>query len=304
MAISLPPLLPSSSEQFLSACIEGDSALIQQLLDTQPLDALSANSQGTMGYSPFIWAAYEGHDRVVGLLVEVSGINVTAKDDLGRTGLHLAAQNGHLGVLRTFLASDRINPNAKDLLEKTALHLAAAEGKVKVVDLLLSDPRIDPGLLDISGRSAYDVANEETRVLSPLLFAQGRREKDARERQKREERTQREAKELVRAASLVDTAEREVEEEEARTRLKDENAALIGQLDEARAEIAGLRARLDGLQSERNGSPLPKTLQNGSLYPEDSEEEPRGWSRWDGAALGVWFGAGAVWALSSLLRRR
>ena len=91
------------------------------------------------------WAAQEGHEAVVRLLLESAegqkANDINAKDKRGRTTLHWAARRGHVAVVRLLLEgaggqkADDIN--AKDNRGWTALHLAAGEGNEAVVLLLL-----------------------------------------------------------------------------------------------------------------------------------------------------------------------
>ena len=73
------------------------------------------------------------------LLDKMDGADlIAAKDDDGRTALHLAARNGHKDVVALLLDKmDGASIAAKDDEGKTALHWAAENGHKDVVALLL-----------------------------------------------------------------------------------------------------------------------------------------------------------------------
>jgi len=52
------------------------------------------------GSGPLAWAARNGHEDVVKILIGLGGINPEKADNSGRTTLSLAAENGHEGVVK------------------------------------------------------------------------------------------------------------------------------------------------------------------------------------------------------------
>ena len=78
-----------------------------------------------MGRTPLFWAAENGHEEVVRILLERRDIDIEAADELGRTALCVAAQNGHARVVRT-LVEGSANLNTPDnMYGRTPLSWAA-----------------------------------------------------------------------------------------------------------------------------------------------------------------------------------
>ncbi len=90
-------------------------------------------------------AADSGHERVVQVLLDVSGIDVNkTRSDLGFSPLYMAAQNGNEIVVKLLLQHPQIEVNPKDLsYGATPLLIAASYGFTKIVEMLCEHPGID-----------------------------------------------------------------------------------------------------------------------------------------------------------------
>lgn len=104
------------------AARRGNLTKVEQLLKGK--SKAQADEAGEFNDTPMMWAAYEGHPKVVNRLLAM-GANVKAVDKLNLTPLHLAAANGHCEII-TALLSKGANPKAIDVHGKTPLHWTAA----------------------------------------------------------------------------------------------------------------------------------------------------------------------------------
>ena len=102
---------------------------------------------------PLHWAAGEGHEEVVKLLLEQKGVNPDSKDYWGRTPLLEAASKGHEEIVRLLLQRENVNPNSQDKAGISPLWGAVHGGHPEIVRLLLQRKEVDPERPDIYGRS-------------------------------------------------------------------------------------------------------------------------------------------------------
>lgn len=91
-----------------------------------------------------MWAAKEGHEAVVALLLENDEVEVDSRDYEGRTPLWFAAMQGQEAVVRPMLESGKVDVNSKDRYGQTPLLRAAEEGHETVVRLLLANSSRPP----------------------------------------------------------------------------------------------------------------------------------------------------------------
>ena len=64
-----------------------------------------------MGNSPLAWAAKNGHEEVVKILLDREDIDPNKPNEESQTPLFLAACNGHERVVRLLLGRDYVDPN-------------------------------------------------------------------------------------------------------------------------------------------------------------------------------------------------
>ena len=116
------------------AALNGHEGVVKILLKR---DDVNPDKPGESGQTPLCRAAENGHEGVVEILLERADVNPDKPDRLGRAPLSLAAENGHEGVAEMLLGRDDVNPNRLDAFDQTALYRAAWSGRDGMVKILL-----------------------------------------------------------------------------------------------------------------------------------------------------------------------
>ena len=94
------------------------------------------NARGDTQWTPLHWAAVNGHEAAVRLLL-AAGAGVYARTDTQWTPLHWAALNGHEAAVQALLAAGA-DANARTDTQATPLHLAAQNGHEAAARALLA----------------------------------------------------------------------------------------------------------------------------------------------------------------------
>jgi ankyrin repeat protein len=89
------------------------------------------------GWNLLLWAAGNGHLKVVKLLIDKEGIQVDLKDKDGRTPFWWAAGNGHSDIVELFLENEDVDIDSKDKCWYHRVILHAVEGIVTRCILLM-----------------------------------------------------------------------------------------------------------------------------------------------------------------------
>ena len=139
------------------ASLFGIGDLVTALIKTK---FYNINRVGFCGYTPLVWAASNGHEEVVKILLEHEGINPDQPDDFGTTPLSHAAEEGHEGVVKILLGQEEVNPDKLDEFEKTPLLYAASGGHGGVVRILLGREEVDPDRRGRCGQTPLSYAAE------------------------------------------------------------------------------------------------------------------------------------------------
>jgi len=112
------------------------------------IEGCDINQMDCGGNTPLMWAAHNGHEGAVKVLLGRDNVNPDKPDDRGRTPLHHASKRGHEGVVKILLERDDVNPNKPDKSGRTPLYCAAENGRGGVVEILLGRDEVDPGKPD------------------------------------------------------------------------------------------------------------------------------------------------------------
>jgi ankyrin repeat protein len=138
----------------------GHEAVVKLLLSKVGVDPDSKDTR--YGRTPLSWAAWRGYETVVKLLFPRKGVDPDSKDrDYGRTPLSWAAEKGHEVVVKLLLAKVGVDPDSKSKSGRTPLSYAAERGHEAVTRLLLAKEGVDPDSKSKSGRTPLSCAAEK-----------------------------------------------------------------------------------------------------------------------------------------------
>ena len=146
------------------------------------LDLAKGNSQEILQAASDLFKAFESNDtsEIHKAITQVKGAHIDAKNNNGRTALHLAAEKGMNNIVRLLLLPDicafktfaeiNVNINAKDINDNTALHLAVENQKLDIIEFLLVHGA-DVKAKNSSGNTALHLAvkNQSEEIVKTLL---------------------------------------------------------------------------------------------------------------------------------------
>jgi len=133
------------------AARNGHEGVVKMLLKR---DDVSPDEPNWYDETPLFWAAANGHEGVAKLLLDRDNVSPDKPHKYGQTPLWHAASNGHEGVVKLLLGRDDVNPNKPDVDGVTPLWYAAWNGHEGVVKLLLGRDDINPDQPDDNGQTA------------------------------------------------------------------------------------------------------------------------------------------------------
>jgi len=129
--------------------------IVAGLVETEGYDI---NQMDCEGNTPLAWAAHNGHEGAVQVLLGRDNVNPEKSDNCGQRPLHHAAKRGHEGVVKILLGRGDINPDKPDGWGQTPLYCAARNGREGVVKLLLGRDEVDPDKSDTFNRTPLNIA--------------------------------------------------------------------------------------------------------------------------------------------------
>ena len=164
------PNLDPRKKQYLIgwAASEGHEAVVKILLARDDIDV---NVIDLSHQTPLLKAASNGHDTVVKLLLAKQNIDLNFQDINIHTPLSLATLNGHDAVVKLLLEKHDVDSNSKNTFGRTPLSLAALNGHNAVVKMLLARQNTDPNSKDLINRTPLSFAalNWHGEVIESLL---------------------------------------------------------------------------------------------------------------------------------------
>ena len=114
--------------KMFEACKNGETKVVQLLLECCNSEESGLNTRDEHGWTPFIWACRNGHKDIVQLLLDNSerNIDLNARTERGWTAFMYACATGHKDVVQFFLDNSEMNIdlNARNQWGQTALIIA------------------------------------------------------------------------------------------------------------------------------------------------------------------------------------
>jgi len=140
---------------FVIACTSGHSDILKRLLGSNGLGDLNVDCSivdkvDNNGFTPLMYAVYQGKHKIVSILMEHGASNVP--DKYGFTPLHAACDDGNLRIVEMLLKSKDIGDlNVGSSECGTPLEAAVAAGRALVVAKLI-ESGVDINILDKKGK--------------------------------------------------------------------------------------------------------------------------------------------------------
>ncbi|KAM0321343.1 hypothetical protein ACHAQA_010172 [Verticillium albo-atrum] len=130
------------------AAANGRDAVVKVLLDTQQVHADSIDNNGR---TPLSWAAANGHEAVVKMLLDTEQVDADSKDNNGRTPLSWAAASDREAIVKMFFDTQQVDVDLKDNNGRTPLSWAAEYGHEAVVKMLVDTKQVEVDSKDNNG---------------------------------------------------------------------------------------------------------------------------------------------------------
>ncbi|KAM6522793.1 hypothetical protein FALCPG4_012409 [Fusarium falciforme] len=134
------------------AALFGLVSIVRELADPD-----TVNKQTDQGWTPLAFAAEQGRDEVIRLLLVEYGANANLSDEGGTSPLHRAVSRHRTSSFKLLLEIGKANIHSRDLAGETPLYLAILEDQVEIVEYLVDnletwlqppeDPELQPGLI-------------------------------------------------------------------------------------------------------------------------------------------------------------
>lgn len=164
-----PHVTPESIDEWTTFAATGDrEGGLKLLLDL----GADVDSKDTASRTQLSYAAGNGHEGRLKLLLNTGAADVNSKDAAGRTPISYAAGNGHEDNLRLLFQyghDEADGVNSQDTAGRTPLLYASGNGHEDIVRLLLKNGA-DLDLKDKAGRTSlwYATANKHVTVVKLL----------------------------------------------------------------------------------------------------------------------------------------
>jgi len=128
----------------------GIAELVVPLIE---MGGCGSDEEGYLDRTPLTWATYNGHEKVVEILLGCSEVTPDKPDKYGQTPLGYAARNGHEGIVKILLGREEVTPDKPGNYGRTPLLCAARNGHEGVVKILLGSEEVNPDKADNGGQT-------------------------------------------------------------------------------------------------------------------------------------------------------
>jgi ankyrin repeat protein len=172
---------PNKETAFMRATLNNHIGIIQAIRQHQKINEFDLNRQDFFGNSALLLAASISDDNanMINELLSFPGLNVSLKNDFGRTVLAIAAKEGRINILNRLLdknpsqhtTSIQNMANHEDRDGKTPLMLAVDWNKKNTALRLINEEWVDVNHINKFGQTALIIAAraQDLEILTALL---------------------------------------------------------------------------------------------------------------------------------------
>jgi ankyrin repeat protein len=160
----------------------GHEGVVELLLETGKIEVNSVDQDIR---TPLSYAAENGHKAVVKLLLETGEVDVDFEDDESRTPLSYIAGNGNEAMVKLLLETGEVEVDFEDNESRTPLSYAAGNGNEAMVKLLLETGEVDIDSKDNESRTPLSHAAENGREIVVKLLLESKADVDSKDHNSR-----------------------------------------------------------------------------------------------------------------------
>ena len=117
----------------IHAARRGNDMTVRRLLEW----GADPNSHGANGMTALSYAAMQGDEAIVKMLLNREDVRADFENDDSQTPLFLAVEEGHETIVELLLGREDVGVNVNDMYDQTPLHTAIEDGREGIVKLLL-----------------------------------------------------------------------------------------------------------------------------------------------------------------------
>lgn len=154
----------SNEKIFMMSCKNNYEDIVNKFIK----EKININCIDINGYTPLIYAAWNGHLNIVKILIN-NNANINTKNFNGNTAFLQASENGHLDVIKYFIELN-IDFNDKDFFGYTAFILACSNGYLNIVKYFV-ELNIDINQCNYDGNTGFifAVSNNHLDIVKYLI---------------------------------------------------------------------------------------------------------------------------------------